>query len=130
MGFCSAGFDLAIVKVHQDLSILWSTEATCEEALGIPLSSGWTLQVQFDWESSDVCFRASYKIVPGAQACWVAAITCNFATPLFFLLKLFCNGGGWLSLDISVLWSVLVAAFSLLWKFWIGQVDNFCVIFG
>lgn len=56
VGFCSAGFDLAIFKVYQDLTILWSTEATWEEALGIPLSSSWILQVQFDWESSDFFF--------------------------------------------------------------------------
>lgn len=75
-------------------------------------------------------FRASYKIPTGAQVHWVVVITCNFEIPFFFLLKLFCSGGVWLSLDISVLRLVLVAGFSLLWKFWIGLVDNFCVSFG
>lgn len=100
VGFCSAGFDLAIIKAYQDFTILCSTGVTWEEAAGTALSAGWTLQVQFDWESF-MGFRASYKIPTGAQVCCVVVIICNCTTPLFVLLTLFCNGGGYFWFVVS-----------------------------
>lgn len=77
--------------------------------MGMPLSTDWTLQVHFDCKSVDFVSRVSYKIPFGALL--LVVITCNFATPSFVLLKLFCSGVIWLSLDISALWLVLVAGF-------------------